>query len=283
MLRIKIKDVVVQQLEDGYQIAKITVNGKTGTRQVRLYNSYPRLKDWLTNAHPYPTNPNSPLFCGFGRKNTGKKLAPNTMHAVYEAYKKTHFPRLLEDPLLPEEDKRKIRDLLRKPWNPYIRRHTAATEISKALKDSVLIDQYMGWSHSGHTRQKYQHYYNDDSFDAMLTMMDGLKPKIPSVGRTLLKPRLCPNCSETNKPESRFCSKCKFVLSFDAFNETVASAENTKKTLAEIQNRQAAIENMMKRFIADEQDWDPRDPGERKKIDETFKRMIDPASKFWGD
>ena len=50
------------------------------------------------------------------------------------------------------------------------------TEILKALKDSVLIDQYMGWSHAGNTRQKYQHYYNDDSFDAMLTMMDGLKP-----------------------------------------------------------------------------------------------------------
>jgi integrase len=45
MLKLKIKDVVVQQLENGYQIARITVNGKTGTRHVRLNNSYPRLKD----------------------------------------------------------------------------------------------------------------------------------------------------------------------------------------------------------------------------------------------
>lgn len=232
LLKLRIKDVVVQQLQDGYQVARITVNGKTGTRHVRLNNSYPRLKDWLSNAHPYPSNQNAPLFCGTGRKNTGKKLAQNTMHAVYEAYKKTHFPRLLEDPLVPEEDKRKIHDLLKKPWNPYIRRHTAATEISKFLKDSVLIDQYMGWSHSGNTRQKYQHYYNDDAFDAMLTVMDGLKPTAlrPS-GTNLLKPRLCPNCSETNKPESRFCSKCKFVLTFDAFNETVKESEKTKQDI----------------------------------------------------
>jgi hypothetical protein len=35
----------------------------------------------------------------------------------------------------------------------------------------------------------------------------------------LLKPKQCPNCSESNKPDSKFCTKCKFVLSFDAFNE----------------------------------------------------------------
>jgi integrase len=205
MLKLKIKDVVVQQLENGYQIARITVNGKTGTRHVRLNNSYPRLKEWLSNGHhPYPGNPNVALFCGQGTKNTGRHLAPQSIHIMYANYKKIHFPKLLRDPSVPEEDKQKISQLLKKPWNPYIRRHTAATEISKALKDSVLIDQYMGWSHAGNTRQKYQHYYNDDSFDAMLTMMDGLKPISPTRNRTLLKPRLCPNCFETNKPESRF-------------------------------------------------------------------------------
>lgn len=234
--------MVVQQLDSGYQIARITVNGKTGTRHVRLNNSYPRLKDWLSYGHPYPGNPNSPLFCGTGRKNTGKKLARNSMFAVYGNYKKVHFPKLLQDPMLPEEDKRKIVDLLKKPWNPYIRRHTAATEISKALKDSVLIDQYMGWSHAGNTRQKYQHYYNDDSFDAMLVEMDGLKPKRTAPGRGLLKPRLCPNCSETNKPESRFCSKCRFVLSFDAFNEKVNEAEQTKQELKAMKDKFDSIE-----------------------------------------
>jgi hypothetical protein len=60
LLKLKIKDIVVQPLENGYQIARITVNGKTGTRNVRLNNSYPRLKDWLSNGHPYEGNPNAP-------------------------------------------------------------------------------------------------------------------------------------------------------------------------------------------------------------------------------
>jgi integrase len=257
MLKLKIKDVVVQQLENGYQVARITVNGKTGTRHVRLNNSYPRLKEWLSNGHhPYPANSNAALFCGQGTKNTGRHLVPQSIHIMYANYKKIHFPKLLRDPSVPEEDKQKISQLLKKPWNPYVRRHTAATEISKTLKDSVLIDQYMGWSHAGNTRQKYQHYYNDDSFDAMLTMMDGLKPISPARNRTLLKPRLCPNCSEINTPESKFCSKCKFVLTFDAFNEATKESEKTKQQMEEMEKRlnimYEALQAMQKVKDADE-------------------------------
>ena len=252
LLKLKIKDVVVQQLENGYQVARITVNGKTGTRHVRLNNSYPRLKEWLSVGHPYAGNPNAPLFCGVGKRNTGKKLASHTMYSVYDNYKRDRFPLLLQDPLVPEEDKRKIRELLKKPWNPYIQRHTSATEISKALKDSVLIDQYMGWSHAGNTRQKYQHYYNDDSFGAMLTVMDGLAPPANSTNqgkKGLLKPKQCPNCDESNKPEAKFCTKCKFVLSFDAFNEAIEEkskaareAEETKKRLEELAAKQEILQ-----------------------------------------
>jgi hypothetical protein len=273
MLKLKIKDVVVQQLDNGYQIARITVNGKTGTRQVRLNNSYPRLKDWLTNGHPYAGNPNAPLFCGTGRKNTGRRLARNTMFVVYDGYKKVRFPRLLQDNLaVSAEDARKISELLRKPWNPYVRRHTAATEISKALKDSVLIDQYMGWSHAGNTRQKYQHYYNDDSFDAMLTMMDGLKPSaVRAGGKSILKPKLCPNCSETNKPESKFCIKCKFVLSYDGYNEAMRESEDIKKRVEELtRTQQIILKNLGD--MAKTEEWYMDDP--IVTFENTLRRML---------
>jgi integrase/recombinase XerD len=207
----------------------------------------------LSIGHPYAGNPNAPLFCGIGKKNTGKRLASHTMYTTYTIYKKERFPKLLEDPTVPEEDKRKIRDLLKKPWNPYIRRHTAATEISKTLKDPVLIDQYMGWSHRGNTRQKYQHSYNDDSFDAMLTVMDGLKPVSSTMGKKkdLLKPRQCPNCYESNKPESKFCTKCKFVLTFDAFDEKMQEVENTKSRLERLEDIQTRLGDLMAPLVED--------------------------------
>lgn len=236
MLDMKIKDIVVQQFENGHQIARITANGKTGMRSVRLNNSYPRLKEWLSNGHPFPGVPGVPIFCGTGKKNTGRRLGSNSINAMYERYQKIKFPKLLEDPTVSEEDKRVIRGMLKKKWNPHNRRHTAATEISKELKDPVLINKYMGWSQTGNTRLKYQHYFADDAVNAMLTVVDGLMPATISPGKKkgLLKPKPCPNCAESNKPESKFCVKCKFVLSFDAFNETVEEADKIKKELAEI-------------------------------------------------
>jgi hypothetical protein len=98
----------------------------------------------------------------------------------------------------------------------------------------------MGWSHQGNTRQKYQHYYTDDAFDAMLITMDGLmlpSQDAKSRSKNLLKPKMCPNCDESNKPESKFCVKCKFVLSFEAFNEGIEEKEKAAKE-AELQKKQ---------------------------------------------
>jgi integrase/recombinase XerD len=253
MIKIKIKDVIVQQLESGHHIARIPVNGKTGVQNKRINNGYPILKEWLTVGHPYPNNPNAYLFCGTGTKNNGRQIATsNTMYVVYDKYKKEVFPKLLQDPLVPEEDKRHIRDLLKKRWNPHNRRHTAGTEISKAIKDPVLVNQYMGWSQKGNTRLKYQHYFADDAFEAMITVVDGLTlpdSKIDKDGkkkRSPLKPKQCPNCDETNKTESKFCVKCKFVLSFDAFNEALEEKDKSARDLAkaktDIEQMKTAIE-----------------------------------------
>jgi integrase/recombinase XerD len=254
LLKLKIKDVVIEKLDNGYHSARITVNGKTGTRNVTITNSYPYLKDWLTHEHPYGNNPNAPLFCGVGKKSRGKRIAnTRTIHAIYaDHYRKIVFPKLLEDPLIPEEEKRKIRELLQKPWNPHARRHMVATEISKKFKDPVLIDQYMGWSHKGNTRQKYQHYFSDDAHIAKLEA-DGFLPKGSSAalkGKTgLLKPKPCPDCSEPNKPDARFCSKCRFVLTSDAYNEKVQDTENTKKRLEQMEIRHKKLERQIKKMI----------------------------------
>jgi hypothetical protein len=112
----------------------------------------------------------------------------------------------------------------------------------------------MGWSHRGNTRLKYQHYHNDDAFDAMLTVMDGLvvpgstnKDKM----KNLLKPKHCPNCDEVNKPESEFCVKCKFILSFDAFNEI---EEEKSKAAREVEQNRQELQKMKAKGEEQERD-----------------------------
>jgi predicted amidophosphoribosyltransferase len=58
-----------------------------------------------------------------------------------------------------------------------------------------------------------------------------------------LKPKQCPNCNEPNKPDSKFCAKCRMVLTYDAYNETL---ENQKEKDTELRALQEKYEEDMK-------------------------------------
>jgi hypothetical protein len=86
-------------------------------------------------------------------KSIGRALKTNSLRTIYEKYRQEFFPKLLESPDVPPEDKVKIKQLLKKPWTPYIRRHSAITEKSRILKEHVLR-QHCGWSTSSNMPQK---------------------------------------------------------------------------------------------------------------------------------
>src|SRR5829696_1407084 len=147
----------------------------------------------------------------------------------YDDYKKQIFPKLLESTNVLPEDKQKIKELLKKPWNPYIRRHSALTEKSTILKEHVLM-QHAGWSGSTEMHLKYLHYFGNES-NASLLEAYGIvtKDQRPS---DVLKSKQCPNCSEPNKPDSKFCVKCRMILAYDAYQETVDNKQERDDAIA---------------------------------------------------
>ncbi len=140
ILNLKIKDIVFKAVGNK-QYAEILVNGKTGSRHIPLIQSIPYVKDWLSN-HPARNNSNSPLFVGLGRNCLGKQLGATGLYGIYKDYKRSFFPKLLEDNTISNEDKEKIKGLLAKPFNPYIRRHSALTEKSFSDLLSRILDCY---------------------------------------------------------------------------------------------------------------------------------------------
>jgi hypothetical protein len=110
----------------------------------------------LDHEHPQPNNPSGIFLCGNG-KSLGRMLSISSIENIYRHYKLEFFPKLLTNPNVPPEDKQKMEDLLRKPWNPYIRRHSALTEKSTILKEHTLR-QYAGWSSRSQMHLKYLHY-----------------------------------------------------------------------------------------------------------------------------
>jgi hypothetical protein len=48
---------------------------------------------------------------------------------------------------------------------------------------------------------------------------------------------MCPNCNNPNKPDSRFCSLCKMILSYDAYNETIDDKQQNDDALATLSDQ----------------------------------------------
>jgi integrase len=242
ILKLKIKDIAFKNIGNS-QYAEVVVNGKTGTRPIPLINSIPYLKDYLQNEHPQAENPNSPLICGTGR-SLGRHIYPMRIYQIYVEYKEEIFPKLLDSPTTLPEDKQLIVQLLKKPWNPYIRRHSALTEKSTMLKEHVLR-QHAGWSKGSQMHLKYLHYYGNESNESLLEAY-GLVDHGIQIDK--LRPKQCPNCAEPNKIDSKFCGKCRMVLTYDAYNETLQEQERQKLSMDKYESMFERIEVLEKQL-----------------------------------
>jgi integrase/recombinase XerD len=249
ILSLKIKDIVFRTTADGKQYAEVLVNGKTGARHIPLIQSIPYIKDWLSD-HPSRNNPNSPLFAGLGRNCVGRQLNIVGIYQVYKYYKEQFFPKLLKDNTISDEDKEKIKCVLAKPFNPYIRRHSALTEKSIKLKSNTL-NQHAGWSMNSNMAQKYIHYFGNESSESLLEAYGIVTNNNIPLDR--LNPKICPNCNEGNTQDAKFCAKCRMVLTYDAYNETVENQKEKdnefhymKRQMMSMQESQKEILDLLK-------------------------------------
>lgn len=152
-------------------------------------------------------------------------------------YKEEYFPRLLRDPNVSKEDKDAIRALLAKPWNPYLRRHSALTEKSKILKEHILRS-HAGWSSRSNMPERYLHYFGNESSESILEAY-GLKPSVQELDK--LSPVQCPNCGEGNRQQSRFCSKCRMILCYDSYVEIAEQKEQQTDRIARLEDNQKLL------------------------------------------
>jgi hypothetical protein len=227
ILGIKIRDVVFKNANN-YQYAETLVNGKTGSRCLPLIQSIPYVKDWLSE-HPSRNNSNSCLFVAVSNRSRGKPLTVGGLYQIYKYYKDEFFPTLLNDASIPAEDREKIKILLTKPFNPYIRRHSAISEKSKTLKLHTLT-QHCGWSFNSRMPQKYIHYFSNESSESLLEAY-GIVTK-NNIPITLLNPKICSQCGVSNTQDSRFCNTCKMILSYEGYQEVL---EDQKKRELDIE------------------------------------------------
>src|SRR5687767_9341103 len=74
---------------------------------------------------------------------------------------------------------------------------------------------------------RYVHYFGNESSESLLEAY-GLVDHGIQINQ--LKPKQCPNCSEPNKPDSKFCAKCRMVLTYDAYSQTIEEKQQDVNT-----------------------------------------------------
>jgi hypothetical protein len=94
---------------------------------------------------------------------------------------------------------------------------------------------------------KYVHYFGNESSESILQEY-GILPK--DIQETdLLRPKQCPNCNEPNRPDQKFCVKCRMVLTYDAYNETIEEKQVKDKQIEEMMRKQEQFEQLIQSLI----------------------------------
>ena len=135
--------------------------------------------------------------------------------------------------------------MLTKPWNLYVFRHSALTEKSQFLTEAVLRF-HAGWTMSSKMPQVYIHLSNEPS--KILLQKRGII-KAEEKQTSSLQSKSCPNCNEPNKPDSRFCFKCKMVLTFDSYNETLEREKEKDNDIEELKESVAFLADRFNVFL----------------------------------
>ena len=235
ILNLKVKDIKFSITDEGIYFAEVRItHGKTGPRTVPLIDSLPYLKEWL-EEHPMGNVTDSNIFISL-EKNHGSKLTLDGLSSHYEYYKTKYFPKLLDDSTISEYDKALVKNMLTKPWNLYVFRHSALTEKSLILSESVLKD-YAGWSMASKMTQVYVHLRGESS--KVLLQKTGVIKKEDIGQVNALKTRQCPNCFEPNRPDSQFCIKCRIVLSLESYNDVLKRQKEKDLEMNQLREQQS--------------------------------------------
>ena len=65
-----------------------------------------------------------------------------------------------------------------------------------------------------------------------------------------LRPKSCPNCNEPNKPDSKFCAKCRMVLTYDAYSETLESEKQQNDKLTNVEAQMKSMQSQLQNILS---------------------------------
>lgn len=190
--------------------AFFVVNGKTGTRRVRVVNSTPFLHDWLKH-HPDKENKDAPLWCVIG---TTKNISRSENNQTTSKKGRTfNWSFALTYPAARSLVIRAGKKAgIEKPINPHNFRHSRATSLGAAGLNESIMNQIMGWTQGSKMAGVYIHLSGKQCDDALLPALYGMKVEEDKKRQPKMFPIKCISCGELNEYNAKRCKKCNTII-----------------------------------------------------------------------
>jgi site-specific recombinase XerD len=212
----------------------ITVQGKTGSRKIRIIASTPYIANWL-NMHPMRQDPEAPLWINIGTTNHNQPMEYNGIRTLIQrSFEKAGIVKRV---------------------HPHLFRHSRATFMARHLTE-FQMNQYFGWVQGSGMPATYVHMSGRDVDNAILTMNGIALDEKKEVKINIQK---CPRCELINSVDSKHCSRCGGVLDLKYAMEI----EEQQRQTFEIRQK---ADNLMSRLM--------KDPDVQKVIIEKLKGMV---------
>jgi len=173
---------------------RITLNGKTGMRRIRVVKCAPYLLEWI-NTHPESDNQNAPLWINMQTKPY-KRLCYKSLEKIVRTAARNAG--------------------IKKPVNPHQFRHSRATYLSQFLTEAQM-KEYFGWCQDSSMAARYIHLSGKQVDDAILKL-NGIIKEEPKDDNAL-KREPCPRCKHPNEANNKYCQKCWLPLTPEAMGE----------------------------------------------------------------
>ena len=206
----------------------ILVNGKTGSRRIRLSPAATiALTAWL-DVHPNKDH-DAPVWVNIQIR----KEIPRT-HLSYDWAHK----------MLKDLAKRAG---IAKPIRPHLLRHSLATYYAPKLTEAVM-NEHFGWRQGGRTASIYTHLSGKQVDEQILAIYNC--KRIDPQSNKVLDVIICRRCSLQNSPASIQCSKCGFPLTEDAATELIHKRNKAEELMNQLM-RHPEVVNVLKK-VAEE-------------------------------
>lgn len=200
--------------------ATIVVRGKTGTRQVPIFQSVPALKLWM-NVHP-----------------TGKGKVWLTLRQPYDPLTYSGLFQLIRKKIRAAGLKRPKRKLV------HMFRHSRITELVKLNVRGQTLAKLVGWTKDSGMEAVYVHLSTEDVKNELHTKVFGLEPD-KAIYEPLLKSTACPRCNTRNEQSARVCVGCNLPLS----NEAIVKALEQQRVAGNLEARVTELEGYIRSAV----------------------------------